>query len=137
MFYWTDQQIRDSHPNTESAVTDMKVLLPESIVLRLMKGKTTEKYNYAKEVKTAFNVAASTFILYLTSNAVQASQAKGRKCILPDDVFKALQAADLESFIEPLKEMQLGIFFVRKATTGYNYWYVFRLSVRIASFLVW
>ena len=25
----------------------------------------------------------------------------------------------------------------KKATTGYNYWYVFRLSVRIASFLVW
>lgn len=78
--------------------------LPHASVQKIIKEALPDNINIGKDVKNALAKAASMFILYITSQGCQVAQKCNRKALVAQDIFEALEEAEFEDFIEPLKE---------------------------------
>lgn len=78
--------------------------LPTAVVTRLIKDALPEGINIGKEARIAISKAASVFIIYLSSAAINEAKKLKHKTMTPQNIFDALEEIEFESFIEPLKE---------------------------------
>ncbi len=78
--------------------------LPTAVVTRLIKDALPEGINIAKEARIAISKAASVFIIYLSSAAINEAKKVKHKTMTPQNIFDALEEIEFESFIGPLKE---------------------------------
>lgn len=78
--------------------------LPTAVVTRLMKDALPDGINIGKEARIAISKAASVFIIYLSSAAINEAKKLKHKTMTPQNIFDALEEIEFESFIEPLKE---------------------------------
>lgn len=79
--------------------------LPTAVVTRLIKDALPDGINIAKEARIAISKAASVFIIYLSSAAINEAKKLNHKTMTPQNIFDALEEIEFESFIEPLKEL--------------------------------
>lgn len=77
--------------------------LPTAVVTRLIKDALPDGINIAKEARIAISKAASVFIIYLSSAAINEAKKSNHKTMTPQNIFDALEEIEFESFIEPLK----------------------------------
>lgn len=77
--------------------------LPTAVVTRLIKDALPDGINIAKEARIAISKAASVFIIYLSTAAVNEAKKSKHKTMSPQNIFDALDEIEFESFIEPLK----------------------------------
>lgn len=78
--------------------------LPTAAVTRLIKDALPDGINVAKEARIAISKAASVFIIYLSSAAINEAKKLNHRTMTPQNIFDALEEIEFESFIEPLKE---------------------------------
>lgn len=78
--------------------------LPQASVQKIIKEALPDNVNIGKDVRAALSRAASMFILYITAQGTQIAQKSNRKTLTAQDMFEALEEADFDEFIEPLKE---------------------------------
>lgn len=78
--------------------------LPTAVVTRLIKDALPEGINIGKEARIAISKAASVFIIYLSSAAINEAKKLKHKTMTPQNIFDALEEIEFENFIEPLKE---------------------------------
>lgn len=77
--------------------------LPTAVVTRLIKDALPDGINIGKEARIAISKAASVFIIYLSTAAVNEAKKSKHKTMSPQNIFDALEEIEFESFIEPLK----------------------------------
>lgn len=77
--------------------------LPQAPVHKIIKDALPGKISVGRDVKAAMSRAASMFILYMTAQATEIAAKADRKTLLPKDIFEALEEAEFEDFVEPLK----------------------------------
>lgn len=77
--------------------------LPTAVVTRLIKDALPDGINIAKEARIAISKAASVFIIYLSSAAINEAKKLKHKTMTPQNIFDALEEIEFENFIEPLK----------------------------------
>lgn len=78
--------------------------LPTAVVTRLIKDALPDGINIAKEARIAISKAASVFIIYLSSAAINEAKKLKHRTMTPQNIFDALEEIEFESFIEPLKD---------------------------------
>ncbi|XP_037043250.1 DNA polymerase epsilon subunit 3 [Bradysia coprophila] len=78
--------------------------LPTAVVTRLIKDALPDGIIIAKEARIAISKAASVFIIYLSSAAINEAKKLKHKTMTPQNILDALEEIEFESFIEPLKE---------------------------------
>lgn len=78
--------------------------LPTTVVTRLIKDALPDGIIISKEARIAISKAASVFIIYLSSAAINEAKKLKHKTMTPQNIFDALEEIEFETFIEPLKE---------------------------------
>lgn len=78
--------------------------LPITVVTRLIKDALPDGINIAKEARISISKAASVFIIYLSSAAINEAKKLKHKTMTAQNIFDALEEIEFESFVEPLKE---------------------------------
>ncbi|KAJ6641184.1 DNA polymerase epsilon subunit 3, partial [Pseudolycoriella hygida] len=78
--------------------------LPTAVVTRLIKDALPDGTNIGKEARIAISKAASVFIIYLSSAAINEAKKLKHKTMTPQNIFDALEEIDFENFIDPLRE---------------------------------
>lgn len=81
-----------------------ELLLPNAVVQRIIKEALPDGINVAKDARAAISRAASIFVLYLSSTARDQLKTRKQKTLTPADVIQALEAMEMEHFVEPLKK---------------------------------
>lgn len=78
--------------------------LPNAVVGRLIKDTLPEGISASKEFRMAISRAASVFVIFLSSAATDVAKHNNVKTLSADHIFSALEEAEFESFVQPLKE---------------------------------
>lgn len=78
--------------------------LPNSNVVRIIKEALPEGVSVGKDARAALARAASVFIIHLTAIATSEARKDNHKSVKVQDILAALEEAEFDSFVEPLKE---------------------------------
>lgn len=78
--------------------------LPLGTVTKIVKRALPSDLNLSKQSAGEFSKAASIFILYLTSTAMERAQANKRSTLLPSDVMDAMQQIGFSDMVPELQE---------------------------------
>lgn len=89
------------------------------VIQKIIRQVLPRNISLGKDVKNAMAKAAAIFILYVTSQSTQFAQKVNRKTILPQDIFDALEEAEFEELIEPLKDALKGKLFLHFCFSTY------------------
>jgi DNA polymerase epsilon subunit 3 len=92
----------------------MDSILPQSSVLRVIKGELPEGSHISGEAKGSLSRAAAIFALNVASTASDLSKEAGRRTVTAGDIARALEELDLPEFVEALRG-DLGAFKDSKA----------------------
>ncbi|KAJ1646855.1 hypothetical protein J3B02_000504 [Coemansia erecta] len=76
---------------------------PKAVLTRIVKASLPENIAIQKEARLAVNRASTIFVSYLAATANDCARESGHKIIMPNDVFKALEAVGLGDFIDRLQ----------------------------------
>ncbi|KAH3980012.1 hypothetical protein HBH98_174690 [Parastagonospora nodorum] len=80
--------------------------LPKSIVQRLAKGVLPPNTQIQKDALLAMSKSATVFVNYITSCAAEHAQRSGKKTVMPENVFTAMQELEF-SFMLPRLEAEV------------------------------
>jgi DNA polymerase epsilon subunit 3 len=92
----------------------MDSILPQSSVLRVIKGELPDGCHISGEAKGSLSRAAAIFALNVASTASDLSKEAGRRTVTAGDIARALEELDLPEFVEALRG-DLGAFKDSKA----------------------
>ncbi|KAJ2660177.1 DNA polymerase epsilon subunit 3 [Coemansia sp. RSA 1199] len=79
---------------------------PKAVLMRMIKSSLPDTIAIQKEARSAVSKSATVFVSYLAAAANDCARADGRKTIMPNDVYRALEAVGLAEFV-PALVMQL------------------------------
>ncbi|KAJ2233559.1 hypothetical protein H4R99_007464 [Coemansia sp. RSA 1722] len=77
---------------------------PKAVLTRIVKSSLPDNIAIQKEARLAVNRASTVFVSYLAATANDCARESGHKIIMPNDVFKALEAVGLGDFIDKLQD---------------------------------
>ncbi|KAK8125714.1 uncharacterized protein PG998_001473 [Apiospora kogelbergensis] len=99
----TDRPSESAPPSDKKGERTADLNLPKSIITRLAKGVLPPNTQIQANAILAMTKSATVFINHLASAANERTLASGKKTILPDDVFEALDEIEYSQFRDRLQ----------------------------------
>mmetsp|Transcript_4107 Transcript_4107/g.8022 ORF Transcript_4107/g.8022 Transcript_4107/m.8022 type:complete len:105 (-) Transcript_4107:2207-2521(-) len=78
--------------------------LPATNVSKVIKAALPPETSVSREAKDEVAAAASVFIHFITSGALDYCHARKKSTITPEDVLEAIRESELNEFFEPLQQ---------------------------------
>ncbi|KAJ2190645.1 DNA polymerase epsilon subunit 3 [Coemansia sp. RSA 530] len=75
---------------------------PKAVLMRMIKSSLPDTIAIQKEARSAVSKSATVFVSYLAAAANDCARTDGRKTIMPNDVYRALEAVGLAEFVPEL-----------------------------------
>ncbi|KAJ2500878.1 DNA polymerase epsilon subunit 3 [Coemansia sp. RSA 1972] len=75
---------------------------PKAVLMRMIKSSLPDTIAIQKEARSAVSKSATVFVSYLAAAANDCARTDGRKTIMPNDVYRALEAVGLAEFVPAL-----------------------------------